>query len=281
MEKTADNNIGDRKFIDIEKVFASKNPGLLKVIPNFIINYLKRITHEDEINNFLDKTKNISGIEFVNATLSDLIPTEVLQNGLDNIPENGRYLFVSNHPLGGIDGLAFIKAVAIKFPNIKFPVNDILLNLDGLKPFFIPINKHGSNNREAAQIFDETFQSDCQVLYFPAGMVSRKVKGKIVDLEWKKSFLKKAIASKRDIVPVHISGRNSKFFYNLSKARQLFGIKANIEMLYLADETFNFNGKKIVINFGTPIQYHRLKTELSANEWITKIRESVYQLAIE
>lgn len=267
------------KLIDIERVFAEKNPTLFKLIPSFIIKYLKRITHQDEINEFIASSSNVSGIAYIEKILSELTPADVSYIGLENVPANGRYLFVANHPLGGIDGLAFILAASNKFKDIKFPVNDILLNLKGLQDFFIPINKHGAHSREAARIMEETFQSNSQILFFPAGMVSRKKNGKITDLEWKKSFLKKAISSNRDIVPVYISGKNSNFFYNLSNIRSFLGIKANIEMLYLADEMFNYNGKKIVVNFGTPIPCDSIKTNLTPNEWVKKIRDTAYLLS--
>ncbi|MBN2164745.1 MAG: 1-acyl-sn-glycerol-3-phosphate acyltransferase [Marinilabiliaceae bacterium] len=275
MSKSSENT----KLIDIEKVFADKNPALLKIIPGFFIRYLKKILHQDEINEFLQLNSEITGIPLVRKILKELTPADVSQNGIENIPSHGRYMFIANHPLGGLDGLAFILAASEKFNNIKFPVNDILLNIEGLSELFIPINKHGSHSREAAQKLEEAINSDSQILYFPAGMVSRKIKGNIIDLEWKKTFLKKAIQSGRDIVPVHISGNNSNFFYNLANYRKRLGIKLNLEMLYLADEMFNYKAKKIVINFGTPIPINSIKTNPDKLNWVQEIRKQTYLLA--
>lgn len=266
------------KLIDIEKVFADKNPKLLKIIPHFLIQYLKKITHQDEINEFIVKNREITGVEFAKKVL-ELFGISIRVNGLEKIPQNDRYVFASNHPLGGLDGIAFIVAVSERFEDLKFPVNDILLNIEGLKDIFIPVNKHGGHSREAVNKIEQAFASESHILYFPAGLVSRKIKGQITDLEWKNSFMKKAIACQRSIVPVHISGCNRPFFYNLANLRRNLGIKSNIEMLYLVDEMYNIQTKEIVINFGKPVTHQELKSEFTVNQWVTRIRQKTYDLA--
>jgi putative hemolysin len=279
-ESTQTNNFDSQKLVDIEKVFASKNPRLLKMLPRFIISYLKRIIHQDDINYFVTANADKQGVAYAREGVR-YCNAQVSQNGLEQISAEGRYLFIANHPLGGLDGVAFISVVGDKFPHLKFPVNDILLYLDGLKNIFIPINKHGSNSKEAARQMEEAYASENQMLYFPAGMVSRKINGRITDLEWKKNFVKKAIAHKRDIVPVYISGHNSNFFYNLARFRKMIGLKANIEMLYLPDEMFNAKTKKIVINFGTPVPWQRLADEGTADEWVLRLRKMTYDMGTE
>ncbi len=270
-------NTTKSKLIDVDHVFASKNPALHQLIPGFIIRYLKRLVHQDEINDFLERNSNHTEIELVNASLVELFNATVEVKGVAKIPLEGRYLFVSNHPLGGLDGVAFMTAVGSRFQHLKFPVNDILLNIKTMKDWFIPINKHGANSKRAAQLMNDAFSSDSHVLYFPAGLVSRKIKGEIIDLPWKTTFLKKAITYERSIVPVHISGRNSDFFYNLANLRKNLGIKSNFEMLWLAEEMFKLRDKKIVVSFGEPIPYQDLKNNNSAF-WTTKIREKCYAL---
>ena len=265
-------------LIDIEKVFSSKNPGLLKIIPSFVIRYLKRITHQDEINAFISKNSHKKGLDFSKAILEEF-GVRYNTAGIENIPGSGRFLFASNHPLGGMDGIALITAVGEKFTNLKFPVNDILMNIKGLDNIFIPINKHGGHSKDAARQMEEAYKSDAQMLMFPAGLVSRKRNGKIADLEWKKNFIKKAIQHKRDIIPVHITGRNSDFFYNLANWRKRLGIKANIEMLYLADEMYKQKGENLTIRFGQPISWEKLTSNLNAHEWAQKIKATVYDLA--
>jgi len=265
-------------LIDIEKVFSSKNPRSLKIIPSFVIRYLKRITHQEEINAFISQNSHKKGLEFSKAIL-DEFGVRYNTEGMENIPGSGRFLFASNHPLGGMDGIALITAVGEKFTNLKFPVNDILMNIKGLDNIFIPINKHGGHSKDAARQMEEAYQSDAQMLMFPAGLVSRKRNGKIADLEWKKNFIKKAIQHKRDIIPVHITGRNSNFFYNLANWRKRLGIKANIEMLYLADEMYKQKGENLTIRFGQPISWEKLASDVNAHGWAQKIKATVYDLA--
>lgn len=181
--------------------------------------------------------------------------------------------------MGGLDGIAFLVAASRRFPDLKFPVNDILLNLKPLNNIFVPINKHGGHSREAARLIEEAYKSDSQVLMFPAGLVSRKQKGVIRDLEWKKNFVRKAIQHQRDIVPVHISGKNTNFFYRLANIRKRLGIKANIEMLYLPDEMFKQKGENLTIRFGKPIAWESIKEQGTPEQWAIKIKEKSYELA--
>jgi putative hemolysin len=264
--------------VDVEKVIADKNPKLLKTLPGFIIRYLKHIVHQEDLNGFLDRAKGKKGLEFSEFILSDF-EINYQTKGFNHIPPKGRYLFASNHPLGGMDGIALLTAVGTKYKDIKFPVNDILMNVKGLNTIFLPINKHGSHSKSAALKLEEAYSSDAQIIVFPAGLVSRKQHGKIIDLEWKKNFVKKAIQHQRDIIPVHITGRNTNFFYNLANIRKQLGIKINIEMLYLADEMYKQRGKNLTLHFGTPIPWQKLTTNGTHSQWAQKIKETVYQLA--
>ena len=262
-------------FIDVERVIENKNPKLLKIIPRFIIRYLKRIVHQNDLNRFVNENKHKKGLEFAEAILEDYGIAYTVQ-GMENIPDRGRFVFASNHPLGGMDGIALIRAVSKKFTDLKFPVNDILMNIKGLDNIFIPINKHGANSKDAARQLHEAYNSDAQILMFPAGLVSRKQKGGIRDLEWKNNFIKKAIESNRDIIPVHITGRNTNFFYNLANLRKRLGIKANIEMLYLVDEVYKQRGKNLVVSFGKPVSWEEINKEKDKSKSAKKIKELVY-----
>ncbi|HOI31766.1 MAG: 1-acyl-sn-glycerol-3-phosphate acyltransferase [Bacteroidales bacterium] len=265
------------RLIDIEAVFRQKNPKLFKAIPGFVFQYLKRVIHQDQINDFIQRSKHLYGLDFVDAAITEFNPTVII-HGHENIPVSDRIIVASNHPLGGLDGIALMQAVGRVRPDIQFPVNDILLYVDNLKPLFIPINKHGSN-AENIRILNDTFAGDKVICYFPFGLVSRKKGGRIYDLEWKKTFLSKAKKYKRNIVPVHIVGRNSGFFYNLSNFRKFLGIKANIEMLYLADEFFKQYNKKIIITFGKPIDYKVFDKRNTDQEWATQLRNYSYRLS--
>jgi len=264
------------KPINIEKVLFDKSPLAYKFMPSFLINYLKRIIHQDEFNDNLIRNEALEGIDYIKASLAE-INVKVDINGLENLPQDGRYIVASNHPLGGLDGIALMLAVSKKRKDIIFPVNDILMNIKNLQPLFIPINKHGSNT-ENIQIINDTFASDKIVCYFPFGLVSRKKNGKIMDLDWKSTFITKAKRFKRDIIPTHIEGRNSNFFYNLSNIRKALGIKLNIEMLYLADEMYKQKNSTLKITFGKPIPYNTFDKSRTKNEWAERMRKFSYKL---
>jgi len=265
------------KFIDIKKVIGNKNPKLLKILPNFIISYLKRIIHEDEINDFINRHSDKFGLEFVEQIVLEFSKS-VNTTGLENIPTDSRIIIASNHPLGGLDGVALMHVAGKVRNDILFPVNDLLMNLQNIKNLFIPINKHGTNAQNL-RVINETFASDVSVLYFPAGLVSRKQKhGIIKDLDWKKTFITYAKKYKRDIVPTFIEGRNSDFFYNLANFRKRIGIKQNIEMLYLVDEFYKQKDKNLGIYFGKPISYTTFDKRFTDLEWADKIKAHAYKL---
>ncbi len=264
------------RLIDIEKVIAGKSTRLLKIMPRFLINYLKRVIHQDQLNEALYRHRHLLGLEFVRAILKEF-NVKIVVKGESNLLLGQRFIAVANHPLGGLDGMALMQEVGKFRQEIVVPSNDFLLYLPNMRPLFIPVNKHGSNAGNI-EIFDTTFSSEKTMLYFPAGLCSRKINGKIVDLEWKKTFLSKARKSNRDILPVHISGRNSNFFYNLANLRKWLGLKANIEMLYLVDEMFRQNNKDIVITFGKPIPVGTFDKRMKDVNWVARIREHVYKL---
>lgn len=264
------------KLIDVEKVIAGKNPRLLKLLPGFIVRYLKSILHQDWLNSIISKNRDKTGIEFLEAVLKGF-NANIKVLGESNFLPNKPYVVVSNHPLGGLDGMALMLVIGKINSKIAMTANDFLMHVENLKSLFIPINKHGSNAENIA-ILDQTFESDKVVLFFPAGLCSRKSGNKIYDLEWKKTFLSKARKFGRDIMPVHISGRNSNFFYNLANLRKKLHIKVNVEMLYLVDEMFKQDNKDIVISFGKPIPISTFNKSRSDKSWAALLRKHVYNL---
>ena len=263
--------------IDVEKVLYSKNPGLRKVVPGFIVNWLKKIVHQDDLNYFLENWGHLKDAELIEAGLN-FFGIKAQLFGTENIPPDGRYIFVSNHPLGGLDGLVFIYELSRIYPDIKFPVNDILTSIENLSGIFLPINKHGPQGKEAAGRLEEAYASGSQILYFPAGLCSRKISGEIKDLQWHKSFITKSIQHRRDVIPAYFSGRNSNFFYNLSNFRKFIGLKVNIEMLYLADEMFRQKDKEIRLVFGQRIPWQTFDKSRSALEWAEWVNAKSYDL---
>ena len=264
------------KEIDLEALIASKSPKLARWIPGFLVRYLKRTIHQDEINAAIVGNKDKMGLAFIHEILK-MFGVNVKVSGIGNLDKDGRYLIAANHPLGGLDGMALMMVAGEVNPDIVFPVNDLLMNLPNLAPLFIPVNKHGSNVQNV-RIMDETFASDKWMLYFPAGLCSRKQQGKILDLQWKKTFITKARQHQRDIVPTHINGKNSNFFYNLANIRKFFRIKANIEMLYLPDEMFQQRSKDLTITFGKPVPWQTFDKRYNDGVWADLMKAHVYAI---
>ena len=278
MNQTAETGNETLSPIYLKEVFKSKNPALARWIPGFVYSWLNRIICIDDINDFIRKHGDRKGIDFADAIVEYLNLTFQTE-GITNLPSpQGRYIFVSNHPLGGQDGIAPISFLGKYYPDLKFPVNDILLNLKNLNNIFLPVNKHGGMSREAVKAIASAYTSDNQIIMFPAGLCSRKIKGKIEDLEWQKNFIVEAVKHQRDIVPIYISGQNSNFFYNLSNFRKRIGLKANIEMLWLPKEAFKKKNETLTLKIGKPISWQSFDKSKKPKEWAKEVREILYRL---
>lgn len=223
--------------IDIGAVLADKAPRLARWIPGFVIGWLRRTIHESEINYILEHYWNLPPQEFIRACFREWQVTYTVE-GLEKLDPKGRYLFAANHPFGGMDGMMLADKLIDRFGDARVVVNDLLMHLEPLRPLWIPVNKHGSQNSAYARKFDEEFVGEVPILTFPAGLCSRCIGGEVTDLPWKTNFLKKAYASQREIVPVFVEGRLSNFFYRVARLRVMLGLKLNIEMLWLPDEMF-------------------------------------------
>lgn len=267
------------KPVNIKKIFTEKSPKIARWIPGFVFRYLTKITHQDFTNEIIRDYGHLEGFDFTEAMIKKFnVKIEV--EGEENLPKDGKFIFASNHPLGGFDGHILMFLIGKKYgkENYRFLVNDILMKLSNMASVFIPVNKHGKQGVELAQRLDDAYKSDIQMLTFPAGLVSRRVKGQIVDLEWQKSFINKARQYERDVIPIHISGRNSNFFYNLGNFRKTLGIKANIEMLYLIDETYHQQQKTFVVKFGKPIPWETFDKSKRPLAWAKWVKEKVYKM---
>lgn len=264
------------KYIDIREVIRKKNANLLRVLPAFVLAYIRRILHQNDINAFMAAHGQEQGLDFVRSVLCNF-GVDVQVKGIENIRRTGGVIYAANHPLGGLDAMALMHVLGNYRTDLKFLVNDILTNLEQLEPLFIPVNKHGSQGRGALLALDETLRSEQAFLVFPAGLVSRKLPEGIADLEWKKTFVGQARKYAKDVVPVYIEGRNSSFFYNFARLRKFLGIKANLEMFYLVDEMYAQKDKVITIHFGKPIAYGTFDRSRKDGEWASWVRELVYQ----
>jgi putative hemolysin len=269
------------KTIDINKVLKDKMGAKAKFVPKPLVSWLKRIIHQDWVNVFLWDNRDKVGTEWLEAVLKYLDVTIEVE-GKENLPDpnDGKlYTFVSNHPLGGADGVA-LGAVIGKHYNDRFRylVNDLLMNLPGLAPLCIPINKTGHQSRNFPAMVEAGFKSDSHMLMFPAGLCSRRKNGIIRDLPWKKTFISKSVQYQRDVVPIHFSGRNSNFFYRLANFSDRF-LPFNLAMVYLVDEMYKNVHKTFTITIGKPIPWQTFDKSKSPMEWAETVKDQVYSLS--
>ena len=269
------------KTIDIDKILRDKMGAKAKFVPSFAVNWLKRILHEDEVNQFLWDSRGLSGTEWLTECVRYLDMTLQIE-GLENLPnkDDGKlYTFVSNHPLGGQDGVALGSIIGKHYDGrFRYLVNDLLLNLPGLKPVSIGINKTGKQSRDFPRMVEAGFKSDNHILMFPAGLNSRKINGKIHDLEWKKTFIAKSVEYQRDVVPIFFGGRNSDRFYRIARFSDKYVKKVNIAMLFLVDEMYRNVGKTFRVVIGKPIPWQTFDKSRTSIEWAKYVEDMVYEL---
>ncbi len=272
------------KTIDIDKILKSKMGTKSRYVPRPLVTWLKHITHQDQVNEFLWNNKDLVGTDWLVACVKYLDMSLEIR-GQENLPDknDGKlYTFVSNHPLGGIDGVAIGSIIGRHYDNkFKYLVNDLLMNLPGLAPLCIGINKTGSQSRNFPAMVETGFASDDHMVMFPAGLCSRKIDGIIQDIPWKKTFITKSVEHKRDIVPIHFSGHNSMFFYRLANICKMLGIKFNIAMLFLVDEMYKNRHQSFQITIGKPISWQTFDKSKTPTQWAQEVRARVYQLPKE
>ncbi|MCD8185465.1 MAG: glycerol acyltransferase, partial [Rikenellaceae bacterium] len=263
--------------IDIEKVIREKTPKLAKLIPGPKFRRIKRIIRQREINDVLEKYGHLQGTEFIQAVLEewDYHPKIYLQGGID--PDK-KYIFASNHPLGGLDGLILANEIEKNYGPVKVMVNDLLMHLTPIKSLFVGVNKYGRQLSRYARELDQIYRSEAQVLLFPAGLCSRRIHFKVQDTEWKKNVVSKAVQYQRDIVPILFDATNTKYFYRLASLRKALGIKMNLELVLLPGEMFRQTNKSMDIFFGEPIPYTTFTKEKHPDQWAAWLREQVYAL---
>ena len=270
------------KTIDIEKILRDKMGKKARYVPRFVISWLKKIIHEDEVNRFLWENRKLEGTEWLTACVQYLDMTLDIV-GAENLPDkhDGKlYTFVSNHPLGGQDGVSLGSIIGQHYDGkFRYLVNDLLLNLPGLKPVSIGINKTGRQSRDFPRMVEAGFNSNNHLLMFPAGLNSRKINGEIHDLPWKKTFITKSVETHRDVVPIHFSGRNSKRFYRIAKFSDRW-LPFNLAMLFLVDEMYRNVGKTFRITIGEPIPWQTFNKTKSPMEWAKFVEDRVYGLSL-
>lgn len=269
------------KTIDIDEILKNKLGDKVNYLPRFVASWLKKITHQDEINVFLWNHRHLTGTEWLEACI-DFLDVALEIQGEENLPDphNGKlYTFVSNHPLGGADGVAIGAIIGRHYGNqFRYLLNDLLLNLPALKPVSIGINKTGKQGRNFPAMVEEGFQSDNHIIMFPAGLCSRKINGQIRDIPWKKTFISKSVEHHRDVVPIHFDGRNSDKFYLIAHLCKVFHLKVNLAMLFLVDEMFKNKHQTFHVKIGKPIPWQTFDKSKTPREWAQYVQNIVYQL---
>lgn len=279
-----DNNKQNKKvnLIDIEKVIRNQPNRLVRNLPGFLINLIKKIVKQKEINGVISRHKDKHGVDFMKAGMDDY-NMKYTAYGIENIPDKGRFIFVSNHPLGGADYGAIVIAASKKHPNIKVLANDVLTNLENLKELFLPVGVFGKTSLKARKNIEIVMASgDVQILSFPAGLVSRKHKGEVCDLEWNRSFVHFAKLHNRHVIPVFVDAKNSRLFYFISNFRTFIGLKkVNLELFLIPSEFFKKKNKEIPVYFGKPIAPEEFTEDKTEKEWAEIIRNKTYRLKEE
>lgn len=269
------------KTIDIDNILESKMGARKKYVPRPLVAWLKHIVHQDEVNEFLWASRGKTGVEWLEECVSYLDMTLDIK-GEENLPgkDDGRlYTFVSNHPLGGQDGVALGAIIGRHYDGrFRYLVNDLLMNLPGLAPLCIPINKTGNQSRSFPAMVEQGFRSDNHILMFPASICSRRHRGVIRDIAWKKTFVSKSVEYRRDVVPIHFGGRNSDFFYRLANFSDKYVKKVNIAMLFLADEMYKNVHKTFSVTIGKPIPWQTFDKSRTPAQWAQYVQDIVYEL---
>ncbi len=268
--------------LDVNALLRSKLGEKANKIPSFLVNWLKRIIHQDECNAILWNNKDKEGMEWLDSVLQYL-KMNIEVKGIENLPpsdDNKRYTFCSNHPLGGPDGMLIAQLLGHHYDsNIRLLVNDLLMNIPGLAPLCVPVNTVArKSNRNTSETINAAFEDGFNMFFFPAGLCSRKIDGKIQDLPWTKTFLVKSIQHHRDIVPMHFSGRNSDKFYRIANICKMLHSPVNVAMLYLSDELFHNTNKTFTITIGKPIAWQTFDKSKTPKEWAQYVRNKVYEL---
>lgn len=270
-----------KETIDIDKILVSKMGNKAKFVPRPFVSWLKRIIHQDEVNKYLWESRHLSGTEWLEECVRYLDMTIELV-GEENLPkkDDGRlYTFVSNHPLGGEDGVALGAIIGRHYDGkFRYLVNDLLMNLPGLAPVCIPINKTGNQSRNFPAMVEAGFKSDNHMLMFPAGICSRKRGEEIRDIAWKKTFITKSVEYQRDVVPIHFGGQNSPFFYKLANFSDKYVKKVNLAMLFLVDEMYKNVHKTFRVAIGKPIPWQTFDKSKTATQWAQYVQDIVYEL---
>lgn len=269
----------DFQPINLRKLISTKKPRLARWIPGFVLRWVESILHLEAINRVLTTKGHLRGSAFADYVINEEVRAKLNVTGIEHIPPTGGAIMVSNHPLGGLEGMVLISVAARRRPDIKVIVNRILGEIPNFSDLFIPVNNLGKKGKASLQKVEETYAENGLVIVFPAGLCSRKTNGIIKDVPWQKSFISRAVKYNLPVIPVYFSGKNTNRFYNLANFRKKLGLKTNIEMFLLVDELYRQKGKTFDIIIGSPIRATTFNGSKTQQEWAYAVQEHVYRLS--
>lgn len=261
--------------IDVAQIIETKSG---RKLPSALVSLVRKLIHEAEINDVLRRLGHKQGLDFVRALLEDF-GVELRWRNPERLPQDGRAIFVSNHPLGAIDGIGITHLLGERYGDVQYLVNDMLYYLQPLRPVFLPVNTYGQQKKEHLERITAVLEGDTPVGTFPAGWCSRYRDGRVQDQAWKHSFVAMAIKHRRDVVPLHFVGQNSRHFYLLDRLRKALGIKFDFCTALLPDEMFRARGKHFEVVVGEPIPWQELASwEGKAQDKAERVRSLSYSL---
>jgi len=229
----------------------------------WVLNTLKKLLHEDDCNQVIGVNQHLNGYDFLDKLLRDLnFNYTVSADALKNIPAAGRLIVVANHPIGTLDGLALVKLIHSVRSDVRIVANQLLLYVEPLQSVFLPVEvlSEKKSLRDTYKRMLDALKNDEAIIIFPAGEVSRLTPIGIRDGEWQTGFIKLAKKTRSPILPIHITGNNSIWFYGMSMLYKPLG------SLLLFKEMFNKHNKTIKFNIGATISYLSLANSAAADD---------------
>jgi len=267
----------ENKHLNVAELLKNSDSKKLKRLPRFVVKLIEKIICQDQMNYVINKYIDCVGVSFQPKVIKEFNITLDVR-GVENLPDSSRCFFASNHPFGVIDGLILTYYVGQKYGDLKAIGNDAFLHVPTLRPLIAAVNVYGRSSKEYITALDEVYNSDVAITHFPAGEVSRVFNGKVQDAPWQKSFITKAILSKRDVVPFYFEGTNSRLFYFIYRLRRSMGISINFELILLPREMFKKRNKTVSLVIGKPIPWQLFDGSMTHYEWAQKVREHVYKM---
>jgi putative hemolysin len=262
---------------EVAKSINAEKYGVLGTFAGWILMKVLKIS---TLNKVYDRNKHLHDVEFLNAILKDLeIKFKIPEEDLKRLPKNGAYITISNHPLGGIDGVLLLKLMLEKEPSFKIIANFLLHRIEPVKKYIMPVNPFENHKDVKSSVIGlkETFRhlSDGKPLgIFPAGEVSTYKDGKlVVDKPWEEGAIKVIRKAQVPVVPIYFHAKNSRLFYLLSK------INGTLRTAKLPSELFSQKDRVIKVRIGKPISVAEQNEYETIEEYSEFLRKKTYMLA--